>query len=174
MSAESGESWLGLSTMVQPAASAGPTLHVTWFIGQFHGASSAQTPMGSRRMRVVPQSCSNSYVLSAAMASLRCRAPAVACPPIARPLGMPTSVVMASAICGMRFLYASRTAVSSSRRSSRVVCDQLSKARCAACTAASTSSGEAAAMRATSSSVAGLTTAISLPGCSGSTHRPSM
>ena len=57
--AESGESWLGLSTMVQPAASAGPTLQVTWFIGQFHGASRAHTPTGSRMMRVVPQSCSS-------------------------------------------------------------------------------------------------------------------
>ncbi len=56
MRAESGESWLGLSTMVQPAASAGPTLQVTWFIGQFQGASRAQTPTGSRTMRVEPQS----------------------------------------------------------------------------------------------------------------------
>ena len=87
---------------------------------------------------------------------------------------MPTSVVIASAICGMRLLYASRSAVSSSRRSSRLVCDQLGKARCAACTAASTSSGEAAAMRATSSSVAGSMTAISAPGWAGSTHCPSM
>ena len=149
---------------MQPAASAGPTLQVTWFIGQFHGASRAHTPTGSRRMRVVPQSCSNGYARRASMAILRCAAPASAWPPKARPRGMPTSVIIASAICGMRFLYASRSAVSSSRRSSRVVCDQDSNARCAACTAASTSSAEAAAMRATSSSVAGLTTAISAPG----------
>ena len=57
--AESGESWLGLSTMVQPAARAGPTLQVTWFIGQFHGASRAHTPTGSRAMRVEPQSCAS-------------------------------------------------------------------------------------------------------------------
>ena len=57
-SAESGASRLGLRTMVQPAANAGATLAVTWFMGQFHGASRAQTPTGSRTMRVVPQSSS--------------------------------------------------------------------------------------------------------------------
>ena len=87
---------------------------------------------------------------------------------------MPTSVIIASAICGMRFLYASRSAVSSSMRSSRLVCDQLSKARWAASTADSTSAEEAAATRAASSSVAGFTTTISFPGWAGSTHCPSM
>ena len=58
-SAESGAYWLGLSTMVQPAASAGATLAIDWFIGQFHGASSAQTPTGSRTTRVEPHSCWN-------------------------------------------------------------------------------------------------------------------
>lgn len=67
---------LGLSTMVQPAASAGATLQVTWFIGQFHGASSAHTPTGSRRMRVLPQSCSSGKLRSASAASLRWLAPA--------------------------------------------------------------------------------------------------
>ena len=42
-----GEYSEGLSTMVQPAASAGTTLAATWFMGQFHGVISAQTPTGS-------------------------------------------------------------------------------------------------------------------------------
>ena len=87
---------------------------------------------------------------------------------------MPTSVVIAAAISGMRFLYASRSAVSSSRRSSRVLREKPSKALWAACTAASTSAEEAAATLAASSSVAGSTTMISLPGWAGSTHCPSM
>ena len=37
----------GFSTIVQPAASAGITLRVTWFIGQFHGVIRPQTPTGS-------------------------------------------------------------------------------------------------------------------------------
>ena len=57
------------------------------------------------------------------MASFRWRAPASTWPPSARPRGMPTSVVIAAAICGMRRLYASRSAVRSSMRSSRVVCE---------------------------------------------------
>src|SRR5688572_44019 len=38
---------LGFSTIVQPAASAGMTLHMTWLIGQFHGVMKPQTPTGS-------------------------------------------------------------------------------------------------------------------------------
>ena len=37
----------GFSTIVHPAASAGITLRVTWFIGQFHGVIRPQTPTGS-------------------------------------------------------------------------------------------------------------------------------
>ena len=57
--AESGAISLGFRTMVQPAASAGATLAVTWFMGQFHGANSAHTPTGSRTILVEPQSCSS-------------------------------------------------------------------------------------------------------------------
>src|SRR5579863_8836676 len=45
--AESGASSLGFRTIVQPAASAGPTLHAIWFMGQFQGVMSAHTPIGS-------------------------------------------------------------------------------------------------------------------------------
>ncbi len=45
--------------MVQPAASAGATLHMIWFIGQFHGVMKPHTPMGSLRSVVVPFCSSN-------------------------------------------------------------------------------------------------------------------
>ena len=50
----SGAISVGLSTIVQPAASAGATLHAIWFTGQFHGVMKPQTPIGSCTMRVVP------------------------------------------------------------------------------------------------------------------------
>jgi len=46
--------------MVQPAASAGPTLLAIWFSGQFHGVIMPQTPTGSLAIRVVPCMRSNS------------------------------------------------------------------------------------------------------------------
>ena len=45
--------------MVQPAASAGATLTMIWFMGQFQGEINPHTPIGSRMMRVVFQSSSN-------------------------------------------------------------------------------------------------------------------
>src|SRR3974390_1357317 len=41
-----GENSEGLSTMVQPAASAGTTFAAIWLIGQFQGVISAHTPTG--------------------------------------------------------------------------------------------------------------------------------
>ncbi len=54
--AESGVCSAGLTTMVQPAASAGATLRVIIAAGKFHGVIAAQTPTGcfstiSRRSR---------------------------------------------------------------------------------------------------------------------------
>src|SRR5471032_515821 len=45
-SAENGVASAGLSTIVHPAASAGPTLRVIIAIGKFHGVMAAQTPIG--------------------------------------------------------------------------------------------------------------------------------
>ena len=44
----------GLSTIVQPAASAGATLQAIWLSGQFQGVIIPHTPMGSRTSRVLP------------------------------------------------------------------------------------------------------------------------
>ena len=45
-SADSGVCSAGLTTTVQPAASAGATLRVIIAIGKFHGVIAAQTPTG--------------------------------------------------------------------------------------------------------------------------------
>jgi hypothetical protein len=45
-SEDSGVSWAGLSTIVQPAAIAGPTLRVPMASGKFHGVISRQGPTG--------------------------------------------------------------------------------------------------------------------------------
>src|SRR5690606_5038256 len=73
--AESGAISEGLSTMVQPVASAGATLQVTWFIGQFQGVISAHTPTGSRTTMVVPICSSNSKSLSTFSATMKCPSP---------------------------------------------------------------------------------------------------
>ena len=39
----------GLTTMVLPAASAGPIFHMASSSGKFHGTMAAHTPTGSRR-----------------------------------------------------------------------------------------------------------------------------
>jgi hypothetical protein len=48
--------------MVQPVASAGASLQVSWFSGQFHGVMKPHTPMASRWMRVVPRCVSKGVV----------------------------------------------------------------------------------------------------------------
>jgi hypothetical protein len=45
--AEKGVAVAGFSTIVQPAASAGPALRVIIAAGKFHGVIAAQTPTGS-------------------------------------------------------------------------------------------------------------------------------
>jgi hypothetical protein len=57
----------GFSTMVQPATSAGATLQAIWFIGQFQGVISAQTPIPSWTMRVVPRMYSQTISFAALM-----------------------------------------------------------------------------------------------------------
>ena len=100
----SGAISLGFSTIVQPAASAGATLHMIWFIGQFHGVISPHTPTGSRRMRVVPFASTNWIVLEDARVSASGGArPAGACAPFASDIGAPISCEIASAISARRF-----------------------------------------------------------------------
>ena len=52
-SAVSGVSCAGLSTTVQPAASAGPILRVAIAAGKFHGVRSRATPTGLRNVRIL-------------------------------------------------------------------------------------------------------------------------
>jgi hypothetical protein len=55
-SAEYGVCVAGLTTMAQPAASAGPALRVSMAVGKFHGVMAAVTPTGCliARMRRSP------------------------------------------------------------------------------------------------------------------------
>ena len=61
--AENGASSDGLSTIVQPTASAGATLQAIWLIGQFHGVMKPHTPIGSLRISVVPRGCCETVLL---------------------------------------------------------------------------------------------------------------
>ncbi|MCY1223116.1 hypothetical protein D9M72_352280 [compost metagenome] len=81
----------GLSTTVQPAASAGATLAAIWFNGQFHGVISAATPMASRRMQLLPRVVSNSKSRSACSVACSCARPIAACRLVASVIGAPIS-----------------------------------------------------------------------------------
>ena len=69
--AEYGATSDGLSTIVQPVASAGNTLQAIWLIGQFHGVISPQTPIGSLTTSVLPCCSSNWKFFSTSMAVAR-------------------------------------------------------------------------------------------------------
>jgi hypothetical protein len=69
--AEYGATSDGFSTMVQPVASAGYTLHAIWLSGQFHGVISPHTPIGSFTTSVEPCSSENSKFFSTSMAVAR-------------------------------------------------------------------------------------------------------
>ena len=56
--AEYGATSEGLSTMVQPVASAGNTLQAIWLIGQFHGVIRPHTPIGSLVTSAAPRGSS--------------------------------------------------------------------------------------------------------------------
>ena len=62
-SAESGVCSAGLSTIVQPAASAGAALRVIIAAGKFHGVMPAVTPIGSLRT-TIRRSCRSVGIVS--------------------------------------------------------------------------------------------------------------
>ena len=51
ISAVSGVTEAGFSTIAFPSASAGAIFHMAWRSGKFHGVIAPTTPMGSRRVR---------------------------------------------------------------------------------------------------------------------------
>ena len=120
----------GLSTMVQPAAIAGRTFSVTWFIGQFHGVISPTTPTGSCRMRSPGLSGFGAYSRSksrkASMKSPICPVPAATCTALEKSIGAPISSLIACAMSALRRSYSAAMASISSSRSALLVCDQLS------------------------------------------------
>src|SRR3546814_1721462 len=83
--------------------------------------------------------------------------------------GAPISSVIAPPISFWRLAYSAWIASSTSRRCSRVVCDQLANALRAAATAFSTSASDASEMRPDTASVAGLMTSAVLASA-GATH----
>ncbi len=102
MTALRGAISLGFSTMVQPAAMAGPTLQAIWFSGQFQGVIMPQTPMGSRRTMVVPLSVSNSKFSSTSIIFFRCAMPMGAWDSRANFTGAPISRERVAASSSMR------------------------------------------------------------------------
>ena len=98
----------GFSTTVQPAASAGTTFSVTWFIGQFHGVIRPHTPIGSRTMRspgfFSSSGSSNSKRCRTSMKLLMWPAPQAAWDSSASFIGAPISAEMALAMSRMRLL----------------------------------------------------------------------
>lgn len=98
----------GFSTTVQPAASAGTTFNATWFIGQFHGVISPQTPIGSRTMRscgfLSLSGSSNSKLFSTSMKLLMWPEPLAACCSSASLIGAPISQEIAWAMSRTRLL----------------------------------------------------------------------
>ena len=91
MMALSGAISEGFSTMVQPAASAGATLHMIWLSGQFHGVIMPTTPIGSLAIKVVPRSSSNSKFSSVSIILARWAVPMAACARCASSFGAPIS-----------------------------------------------------------------------------------
>jgi len=76
-------------TVVHPAARAGATSTTSWFIGQFQGEISAQTPVGSLEMRVYPRTSSSLGFSRAAIAASRCARPTQACAGFENASGVP-------------------------------------------------------------------------------------
>ena len=164
---------LGFSTIVQPAASAGAIFTTIWLIGQFQGVIRPQTPIGSRRIRVVPRSSSKAKRSITAMSALRCAGPRAACPLRAKPMGEPISCRIVSAKVSNRSSNSARIRRSSATRAAGAVSEKAGKAARAARTARSTSSALPSARVPNAVSVAG---SISGNGraATGSTQAPSM
>ena len=92
----------GLSTMVQPAVSAGMTFRKVRNMGQFQAAIRPHTPIGSCTSKVEPRKHSKAERSSTAMVSTAVTTPKATWGPCARVVGAPISSVSASAISGMR------------------------------------------------------------------------
>ncbi len=173
MSALSGATSLGLSTTVQPAASAGATFAAIWCSGKFHGVMAPTTPTGSRSTSELPICSANLTSWSSAGIDANV---AIGMPTWTRRAslrGIPTSRAMRSAMSSARAPSPPAMAWSSSARRSTGVPAHPANAPYAAATARSTSSGTPAGTLPMTASVLGLTTSIvAVP--AEATHRPSM
>ena len=161
-SAVSGVSGAGLSTAVQPAASAGASLRVAMAAGKFHGVTRYATPSGRwsttivlsplgevRKSPVTRQACSENQRKNSA---------AYATSPTASAQALPFSCAMSRAPCSASAVMRSNARRRTSARSRGGVRDHGPKAACAAATAVSACSRPRSGTRARTSSVAGSTT----------------
>ena len=60
---------LGLTTTVQPAASAGASFQVSSSSGEFHGTTAATTPTGSRRVKAMKFGLSDGMLSPASLSA---------------------------------------------------------------------------------------------------------
>src|SRR5690625_1467882 len=147
MRKDSGVGEAGFMTTVHPASRAGASLVTMRLIGKFHGAISAQTPMGSLRTRDSPWPLGKGRTSSASssgarVAKYRKILAALAAAPDVSATGEPFSRVLVSESSVARFSISSAMRSMISARSVGAVFDHgpVVKAACAASTAAFTSS----------------------------------
>ncbi|NCL73421.1 hypothetical protein AIIKEEIJ_00858 [Rhodococcus sp. YH1] len=173
-----GPSGAGLSTTVQPAASAGEIFSEPVATGPFHGTTTATTPMGSRTILPCPpfqvRSSSNAK-RSWNVAASSHMSTAFWWNRVETAAGAPSSRVKASAISGMRFFTSFPTRTRISARSAGVIRGQgpSSNALRAAATARSMSASRASGTVAMTSPLIGEITSITAS-LDGSTHDPPM
>ena len=157
---------------VDPVANAGMTLSAIWFIGQFQGVISPQTPMGSRKS--ISPLASTLRSSSSSSASIKpCRWPMAASAWAARAMviGAPISILMACAKSSKRLSVAAFNRCRRSSLTSFEVAEKPSNAAFAAATARSTSAALPIATVPICASVAGFITGRVAEDI-GSTHRP--
>ena len=145
--AVSGVSCAGLSTTVQPAASAGPILRVAIAAGKFHGVSSSATPTGLRnvRIRFAPDGAvrSSPPTRTASSANQRKNSAAYVASARASVKDLPISSAIRYARSSLRALISSNVRRSTSPRSRGAVAAHAGCAPAAAEIAALTSSAPA-------------------------------
>ncbi len=158
-SAVSGVSEAGLSTTVQPAASAGPILRVAIAAGKFHGVTSTETPTGCRMTRILfaPEGAciSTPSIRTASSAYQRKNSAAYAASARASRSALPFSAAISRARDSAWEVISSKVRRRHSARCRGGVAAQPGSAPEAAPTASSASSTVPSATSASASSVAG-------------------
>ena len=163
ISIESGVSCAGLTTIVHPAAIAGPTFRVPIASGKFHGVISRHGPTGWRIVSSRPWPLGafekRPSIRTASSANQRRNSAAYRISDLDSAIGLPISSVIRSDSSSWRSTIVSNARRRISPRSRGGVSAQLGPASTAASSASIASSGEASATSANVSPVAGSSTA---------------